>query len=205
MVKVWGSHDMLSTMLLPFLQEAMPHLMMTTIYNYTIQQTAPGIALDVAFVLAGDGRAWLSTSTAHRCRAAVGFHQSSMSESTVAGKKPQKTATWREKNMPKYPKISLKKKTSWCLKMGYTGIPFQTIENGRFFARGAVLLGDTRGNSCYALQYAMSTCAKSRIESACGLAGRFPDVFVTAVASALGLKHWQLHHFTTGSKVGLLW
>lgn len=107
--------------------------------------------------------------------------------------------------MPKYPKISLKKKTtSWCLKMGYTGIPFQTIENGLFFARGAVLLGDTRGNACYALQYAMSTCAKSRIESACGLAGRFPDVFVTAVASALGLKHWQLHHFTTGSKVGLL-
>jgi hypothetical protein len=89
--------------------------------------------------------------------------------------------------------------------MGYTGIPFQTIENGLFFARGAVLLGDTRGNACYALQYAMSTCAKSRIESACGLAGRFPDVFVTAVASALGLKHWQLHHFTTGSKVGLLW
>lgn len=106
MVKVWGSHDMLSTMLLPFLQEAMPHLMMTTIYNYTIQQTAPGIALDVAFVLAGDGRAWLSTSTAHRCRAAVGFHQSSMSESTVAGKKPRKRPLGEKKicqNIPKYP------------------------------------------------------------------------------------------------------
>jgi hypothetical protein len=57
LVKVWGSHDMLSTMLLAFLRkEAMPHSMLTIVCNYTIQQTAPGIALDVAFVLAGDGR-----------------------------------------------------------------------------------------------------------------------------------------------------
>ena len=136
MVKVWGSHDMLSTMLLPFLQEAMPHLMMTTIYNYTIQQTAPGIALDVAFVLAGDGRAWLSTSTAHRCRAAVGFHQSSMSESTVAGKKPQKTATWREKNMPKYPKISLKKKNKLVSENGVHRYTFSNDWKRPFFCSG---------------------------------------------------------------------
>lgn len=43
--------------------------------------------------------------------------------------------------MPKYPKISLKKKTSWCLKMGYTGIPFQTIENGLFLLGGPFYSG----------------------------------------------------------------
>lgn len=179
--------------------------MLTIVCNYTIQQTAPGIALDVAFVLAGDGR----TLAQHIDDIDAGLPWDFISPQSPNPLSPAKSLRKRPlgekkicQNIPKYP---WKKTTSWCLKMGYTGIPFQTIENGLFFARGAVLLGDTRGNACYALQYAMSTCAKSRIESACGLAGRFPDVFVTAVASALGLKHWQLHHFTTGSKVGLLW
>lgn len=111
--------------------------------KYTIQQTAPGIALDVAFVLAGDGRAWLCL--AHRCRAAVetwGFVSPQSPNPLSPAKNLRKSGNLDRKKKPKYPKIYLKKnRTSWCLKMGYTGIPFQTIENGRFLLGGPFYSG----------------------------------------------------------------
>lgn len=180
--------------------------MLTIVCNYTIQQTAPGIALDVAFVLAGDGR----TLAQHIDDIDAGLPWDFISPQSPNPLSPAKSLRKRPlgekkicQNIPKYPWKKKQQVGVW--KWGTPVYLFKRLKTAFFFARGAVLLGDTRGNACYALQYAMSTCAKSRIESACGLAGRFPDVFVTAVASALGLKHWQLHHFTTGSKVGLLW
>ena len=153
--------------------------------KYTIQQTAPGIALDVAFVLAGDGRAWLCL--AHRCRAAVetwDFVSPQSPNPLSPAKNLRKSGNLDRKKKPKYPKIYLKKnRTSWCLKMGYTGIPENDWKQP-FFARGAVLLGDTRRNACYALCHVRpvpSHASKVRV------AWRFTVsrfVFLTAVASA---------------------
>ena len=100
------------------------------------QRWAPGIALDVAFVLTG--RAWLKhIDCCTDCTS--GCHVSSKSESTVAGKKPQRQLG--------YEKIS------------QTNLPKKTCRT----SLGVGKLGPENGCGIW------WNSAKSRIEGACGL------------------------------------